>query len=86
MFMGYLNFTATHLLLIAILYLSNIMLHFPLQERKVDKAFVKKELECKVDKSAIANKLNRDQFNACIEEIDRNIQAVIQKSEGTVGR
>jgi len=54
-----------------------------LQEAKVDKAYVAKAIETKAECHTIENKVNRDHFEKYIGEIDRSIQDVMQKIEGT---
>lgn len=41
-------------------------------------------MNTKADLDLVENKVDRDQFDACIGEIDRNIQNVMQKMETTV--
>ena len=57
-----------------------------LKETKVDKAYVQKELSSKVDNNAMNSKVEGDQFDVCVNEIDRNMQNILQKIEGTVSR
>lgn len=45
---------------------------------------MQKQLSTKVDRNAITSKVERVQFDACVNEIDRNIQNILQKIEGTV--
>ena len=50
-----------------------------LQKTKVDEEFVKAQLKNKADKTAIENKVGREQFDICISEIDNNMQDMMQK-------
>jgi len=53
-----------------------------LEKTKVDKEFVRKQVETKVDKKEIGDVITRDQFDDCMSGIDRNIQNLIQDMQG----
>ena len=53
-----------------------------LEKKRVDKEFVRMQVESKADKNDLANTLTRDQFDHCINGIDRNIQNMLQDMQG----
>eukprot|EP00111_Clytia_hemisphaerica_P021025 TCONS_00061998-protein len=65
-------------------FLENINIEIKeLQEVKVDKDYVQQQLAGKVDQGSIINKVERDHFDACVRDLDENIQNILQKIDGT---
>ena len=50
----------------------------------MDKDYVQQQLGNKVDHDSITNKVERDHFDACVRDLDANIQNILQKIDGTV--